>query len=248
MTTFRVLIADDEPLARDQLERLIQRHEALELVASAASGTDAIRKIDATKPDVVFLDIQMPDATGLDVVRRIAHRPQVVFTTAYQQFAVTAFELQALDYLLKPFGRRRFDRAVKRLLEQGPLREPQALESSLANDPLEHLFVRERGVTRRVYVGSIVRIEAAGDYARIVTGDGDSHLLSVRMKNLEARLDPSRFVRVHRSAIVNAERIDQFSDAGNGRRVLTLSDGSTCTASRSGVARLREVLKGKTSI
>ena len=168
MIACRVLIAEDEPLAREQLERLVLRHERLELLGTVVNGTDAIDRIDELKPDAVFLDIRMPGASGIEVVRRIRHRPYVVFTTAYDEFAVTAFELQALDYLLKPFGKRRFDRMVERLLQQDRAAYVSRLSEGLDQSPIRRLFVRSRSSAKAIAVDDIIRIEAADDYSRIV--------------------------------------------------------------------------------
>ena len=248
MTRRTVLIADDEPPARDVLTRLVRRDERLDLVASVANGPDAIRQIDKTKPDLVFLDIKMPGATGIEVARRIKHKPVIVFTTAYDEYAVTAFELQALDYLLKPFGRRRFQRAVDRIFETGfpsSAARTDGIDWASQTEPLSRIFVRENHRTRSIPVGSIIRIDAADDYVRVVAQGYPAALVAVRMRQLEEQLDPGSLVRIHRSTIVHIDHVDQIIDIGNGRRELILSDGSRCRASRAGVSRLAEAMRGR---
>ena len=244
MKTYRVLIAEDEPLSRQQLEHLVLRHDRLELIASVANGSDAIARIDAMKPDAVFLDIRMPGTSGIEVVRRMRHRPYVVFTTAYDEFAVTAFELQALDYLLKPFGPRRFERAVDRLLKHEVTAYDLRIQSGLERTPVEQLFVRDGRRMQRVDVATIVRVEAADDYSCVVTNDGSRLLVNVRMKAMESRLDPTRFVRVHRSTIVSINHIEEVVNVGSGRAELRMQDGSRWAASRSGLERLRAATSG----
>ncbi len=246
MTPRSVVIADDEPLALEGLSRLVARDARLVLLASATNGPDAIRQIDTRKPDLVFLDIKMPGATGIEVARRINHRPAIVFTTAYDDYAVTAFELQALDYLLKPFGRRRFQRAVDRIFDTGFASGGAHLKVAdpvHRDEPLSRILVREQQRTRSIPVNAIIRIDAADDYVRVVSDGGSPALVAVRMKQLEGLLDTSRFVRVHRSTVVQVDRVDQIVDIGNGRRELILSDGSRCHASRAGAARLADAMQ-----
>ncbi len=245
MTQFRTIIVDDEPLARQQLRGLVQNHDWLELVGEASDGLKAVEIIDDVKPDLVFLDIRMPGRTGLEVVEQLSHKPHIIFTTAYEEFAVVAFELQALDYLLKPFGRRRFERAVGRLTNNAD-ELVDRVRSVLDDKPLQRLFVRERGKVRQVPVNEIRRIEAADDYADVYTASSN-HLISCRMKMLEKRLDPSIFVRIHRSSIVNLNFVREMASCGNGRYEVTMNDDEILIASRSGAARLRE-LTGSDSI
>jgi two-component system LytT family response regulator len=240
MSVLRVIIADDEPLARNKLERLVESDGRLSLIGVASTGTEAIKLIDSEKPDLVFLDIKMPGATGIQVVERIREIPEIIFTTAFDEYAVTAFELQAIDYLLKPFSRKRFTAAVDRL--DKPLGRLQTrVSAALSTDPIEQIFIRERGRMIVVSVESIVRIEAADDYAEVFT-ESSRHLVRLRMKHLAQRLDQRRFVRIHRSSIVNMTVVEEIASCGNGRYEVVLSDGSTCIASRSGASRLRDII------
>jgi two-component system LytT family response regulator len=241
MKGITAFVVDDEPLARHKLKLLISAHEGMTWTGEAAEGESAIRQIDAIKPDLIFLDIQMPRISGLDVLHRLGHSPLVIFTTAYEQYAVTAFELQAVDYLLKPFGKRRFEQAVARLV-QSPLRNRKWAESALASEYVSQLYVRERGKIRVIPTERIIRIGAADDYVEVVTEES-THLLSVRMKHLESRLNPSQFVRIHRSWIVQLSWIDEIVSCGNGRHEVLLKDGWVIESSRSGGTRLMSAVR-----
>jgi len=244
MNPIRTLIVDDEPLARASLRRLVGRSPHLERVGEAGDGSEALRLIESLLPDLVFLDIRMPGMSGLELVRRLHYRPHIIFTTAFEEFAVAAFELQALDYLLKPFGRRRFEQAVTRLIPDDSttsLRIDQALRP---DTPLTQIFVKGRGHIHPVSVSDVLMVCAADDYACLVTA-GKRHLVSVRMKTLEARLPGARFVRIHRSTIVNLDFIESIESAGSGRYGLTLQNGAEVTTSRSGAARLRAAMSGQ---
>lgn len=226
MTPLRALVVDDEPLARATLRRLIDAAPTLVWDGEAADGVEALRRLAAHPPDLVFLDIHMPGLSGLEVARRLPPGTRLIFTTAYEAHALAAFELQAVDYLLKPFGRRRFEQAVARLAPaEAPLR----------------FFARHRGRRHAVDAADVLLIRAADDYACLVTSTG-TYLLDERMKTLAASLPATRFVRVHRSAIVNLAHITDVGPAGSGRYVLTLRDGTDVTTSRSGAARLRPFL------
>ncbi|MGE3616238.1 MAG: LytR/AlgR family response regulator transcription factor, partial [Gemmatimonadales bacterium] len=192
----RALIADDEAAARRGLRRLLALEAPWVTVAGeASSGPAAVEAIDATEPDLVFLDIEMPGFSGTDVLRRIRHRPHVVFTTAYSRHAVTAFELGAVDYLLKPFGAERLALALERIrvAREGPASIPAAdrLRETLGAEPIGRLFVRAAGGVVPVAVERIDWFEARGDYVAAHVGPA-RHLLSVSLNELEARLDPDR--------------------------------------------------------
>jgi len=240
MKRISTVIVDDEPLALQQLRGLVQNHDRLELVGEASDGIQAVKVIQEVQPELVFLDIRMPGKSGLEVVEALSHDPRIIFTTAYEEFAVVAFELQALDYLLKPFGRRRFEQAVSRLASEAD--DMVGRVRSVVNDePLRRLFVRDRGKVRQVPVDEIRRIEAADDYANIYTASSN-HLISCRMKMLERVLDSTVFVRVHRSTIVNLNFVREMASCGNGRYEITMDDDEILKVSRSGASRLRDFI------
>lgn len=244
--SLRALIVEDEPLARRKLERLLGATDDVRLVGVAVDGEQAVASIDRLRPDVVFLDIQLPGASGLDVLERIEHRPHVVFTTAFDRYAVTAFELRAIDYLLKPFGRERLAAALERAREAlGRNAGPDVFERAslaLANDvSLTRLFVRVRGRIVPIATADIECFEAHGDYVRLHT-DGRDHLIHVRLKELEARLDPERFVRVHRSHIVNLDHLLAMEPCRSSRFRLSLRSGLQIVASRARSRELRRLV------
>ena len=239
-----VLVVDDEPLARRALHDFVGEDPGLVLLGAAEHGEQAVEMIDAHRPELVFLDVRMPGLSGLDVLERIVHEPAIVFTTAYDRFAVTAFELGAVDYLLKPFGPGRFREAVRRarrLLGSG--REAEGLARARETlrpprRPLERLFVRDGDRFLPIQTGEIVRVEGSGDYARVHV-EGRSHLLPVTLSELEERLDGTRFVRVHRSHIVNLAAVREVRREDDRRLRVRLRDGSQVVASRAGSTRLR---------
>lgn len=242
------LIVDDEPLARRKLRRLLRAAVDFEVVAEAANGAEAIEAMTALRPDVVFLDVQMPQIDGLDVIRAVpeAELPLVVFVTAYSRHAVKAFELQALDYLVKPFDKRRFAGTLQRVRERLAAADPQVAKRLLAalesmrSAPvyLDRVLVRDSGSATLVPVGRIDWIEAYGNYVKLHTGD-TTHLLRESMKALERQLDPTGFSRIHRSTIVNLDRVQQLNALFHGDYQVVLTDGTELRLSRSYRDRLR---------
>ncbi len=238
-----VVVCEDEPLARIHLRQLIDGTPRLRFAAEAADGASAVRVIDAVKPDLVFLDIRMPELDGLAVLSGIGHRPAVVFTTAYDAHAVQAFELGAVDYLLKPFGQERFSTSVARVirhLEAGATDVvPVAERIGAPEVPLTRLFARERGRIVPIAVSDIERLEAEDDYVAVYAR-GRRHLLTVTLTSLLERLDAQRFVRIHRSHAVNLDAIASMMPFDAGRLSVEMRDGSRITASRAGTRVLRE--------
>jgi two-component system, LytTR family, response regulator len=240
------LIADDEPLALGRLGALLREIPWISLVAEVADGTDAVRVIDDLKPDLVFLDVVMPGLTGLEVLNRIEHRPTVVFTTAYDRFAVAAFEAKALDYLLKPFGRSRLVGTLDRIRESlgsgaaSPSTSVERARSALQDEgkPLDWLFVRERGRVTPVNVTHVIRFEGSDDYVLIHTAERQL-LATMRMADLE-RMLPSNFARIHRSHIVNLTMVESFLSEEGARFRVLLRDGSRLAVSRDYAKWLRE--------
>lgn len=212
-------------------------------VGEAASGPAAVDAINALAPDLVFLDIQMPGMLGTDVLRHIKRQPHVIFTTAYAEHAVTAFELGALDYLLKPFGRERLERSLGRaraaLGEPGSPAPFSRLTEAFATGPMSRLFVRSGAAVVPIAVDAVIRFEADGDYVTAHTARGKHHL-HVSLNRLEARLDATRFVRVHRSHIVSLAHVTAFRRV-SGRTVADMSDGARLAVSRERARELRNL-------
>jgi two-component system LytT family response regulator len=237
-----VLIADHEPVARSGLRDMLASVDWVTCVGEAASGPQAVHLINTLKPDLVFLDVQMPGFLGTDVPRRVTHRPFVVFTTAFAQHAVTAFELGAVDYLLKPFGPERLAAALERI--RTALGEPAGvpafdrLSEALAQGPMTRLFVRSGGHIIPVAVSGVLWFEARGDYVA-AHAPGVRHLVHLSLNRLEARLDPRHFARVHRAHIVNLDHVTAFRRQADGHMVAALSDGTRLAVSRSRARELR---------
>ena len=248
----RVLVVDDELLARERITDLLAHEPDVEIVGTADNGNTAIDAIRATRPDLVFLDVQMPGKTGLDVVREIGPdaMPATIFVTAFDQYALRAFDLAALDYLVKPFDDERFEQAFQRarrlteLRDLGKLRErllavlhdtssENAARPALDSPAyLERIAVEMRGKVRVVPVDQIDYITADGPYAELHTGDR-THLIRETMHTLEERLDPRHFVRIHRSAIVRLQLVDTLLRGAGGDYEVQLKSGLRLPVSRS---------------
>ena len=257
--TIRTILVDDEPLAIQGLRLRLERHEDVEIVETCSNGREAIRAIKTHKPDLVFLDIQMPGFDGFSVIQGLmeVEPPLVVFVTAYTDHAIRAFQAQAVDYLMKPVEEERLadtlERIRQRLAEKRGAEEAGKLKEVLAEVAPEHvdsmnegsgdeahaagryeklINIKDRGQIFRVDVDSIEKIDAAGDYMCIYTGD-NTLILRETMKDLEKRLDPRRFQRVHRSCIVNLDLVRQVKPHTNGECFLVLDSGAQVKVSRS---------------
>jgi two-component system LytT family response regulator len=218
----RALIVDDEPLARTNIRILLGRHPEIEIAGETGSGEDAVEQIRRTEPDLVFLDVQMPECDGFDVLEMLGSKtpPSIIFVTAYDEYALRAFEAGALDYLLKPFTDERFDRAVRRAKEK--LQEPRKAERITVKQGNQVLFVRPEDIDW---------IEAADYYACLHVG-AKSHLVRRTLADLEQDLDPAVFRRTHRSAIVNVQRLRALQLNPNGECEAVLENGATVPVSR----------------
>ena len=234
-THIQALIVDDEPFAREYLRDLLKAYPDIRVVGEASNGTEALELIARFRPDLLFLDIQMPEMDGFELLDRLdpKHPPHVIFVTAHDQYAVKAFEVHALDYLLKPFDRPRFQRSVDKAI--AALRDPEspawiarlkALTADLEQEGsyLTRLRIRGRGRIYFVDCRVIQCIVAAGNYVALHT-DQDEHLMRTTMHALEERLDPERFVRVHRSAMVNLDHVTELQPQGRGEYRLLLANG-----------------------
>ena len=256
----RTLIVDDEPLARRNLRLLLEKDPQVEIVGECGNGREAVKAIGDLSPHLIFLDIQMPEMDGFDVLERVGpdHIQAIIFVTAFDQYALKAFDVHALDYLLKPFDDERFANALRRakaqieareinrlsrrLLALLDERESQRARSSRQSDYLTRLMIKVSGRVMLLKVNEIDFIEADGNYAKLHVGR-KAHLLREKMHDLEARLDPAKFVRIHRSVIVNLDRIKEMQPHFNGDYIIILEDGRQLRLSRTRRETLEARLK-----
>ncbi len=248
----RVLIVDDEPIARERLRALLEREPDLEVLGECRDGNEAVAAIRRERPDLVFLDVQIPELDGFGVIRALSDDklPVVVFVTAYDQYALQAFEVHAVDYLLKPFDEERFQRALLRArqaiqAEQGGGVNERllALLKDLQPEPqyLERVVVKNSGRLFFLRTDELDWIESSGNYVCLHAGK-ESHLLRETMSALESRLDPARFIRIHRTAIVRIDAIKELHPLFHGEYEVALRDGTRLTLSRSYRDRLQSLL------
>lgn len=244
--TFRVLIVDDEDLARLALRGLFKTHPEIAVVGECSNGFEAVKAVAEHKPDLMFLDVQMPKLTGFDVLELIGAETAVIFVTAYDQYAMRAFEVHAVDYLLKPVGRERFEAALQRAKSRIGDKPPAAAELAAAARPpqqfLERIVVKDGTRVTLIPVEKLDYAEAQDDYVSLAS-EGKKHLKQQTIAGLEACLDPKRFVRVHRSYVVNFERVTRIEPYGKDSKLAILRDGTRLPVSRAGYARLKTLLE-----
>jgi two-component system LytT family response regulator len=242
----RIVIVDDEPLARAVLREYAQEDAALEIVADCANGFEAVKAVADLKPDLVLLDVQMPKLDGFEVLELLGREQPVIFVTAYDQYALRAFEVHAVDYLLKPFSAERFQEAMQRARER--LRAKAALpldaivrEAKPRSGPAERVLIRDGANVHVLPADAIDYVEAQDDYVAF-TSAGKQYLKDQTLAAVESMLDPARFVRIHRSFILNIDRIAKVELYAKDSRMATLRDGTRLPVSRAGYARLSELL------
>jgi two-component system, LytTR family, response regulator len=253
MEKIRALIVDDEPLARERIRTLLEGESDVESIAECGDGLSAISLIERERPDLIFLDIQMPELDGFRVLEALSDAlplPAIIFVTAYDKYALRAFEVHALDYLLKPFDRERFSRALERARshlrreKKGALDERLlSLLADIKSEPkhLERLVIKSSGRVFFLKTEELDWIEAASNYVRLHAGS-ESHLMRETMSALEAKLDPKKFLRVNRSAIVNIEKIKELCPLFRGEYEIVLQTGARLTLGRAYREKLQELL------
>ena len=242
----RTILVDDEPLAREKLRGFLESEPDFEVIAECRDGAEALKTIEEVSPDLVFLDVQMPELDGFEVIDRLDRErlPAVIFVTAFDQYALKAFDVHAVDYLLKPFDRDRFKKALGRIREQQQVEEIkgrlQALIDERAKYP-DRIEVKTSGRVVILKVDEIDWIDAAGNYVKIHAGE-EGLLLRETMARIEKRLDPNLFMRIHRSTIVNIERIRELQQQFHGDYVVVLKTGQRLTLSRSYRDKMQKLL------
>ena len=240
--TIRTLIVDDEPIARDYIRDLLNEDKTIDITGEASDGLEAVKTAIVQRPDLIFLDIQMPGMDGFEVVEHLlqVYHPHIIFVTAYDKYALKAFEVNAIDYLLKPFERTRFRKSLERAKEIILSNKDRGFEkrmNELVNDlkegkkHLKRLLVKSRGRIYFVRTDDIQHIEAAGNYVNLCVA-GAEHLIRGTLNAMEKQLDPEKFVRIHRSTIVNMEFIRELQPQPSGEYILHMADSRRLTLSR----------------
>jgi len=245
----RTLVIDDEPLARERLGKLLRAEADIEVLGEAANGREAVTLIRKVEPDLIFLDVQMPELDGFGVLTELStdERPAVVFVTAYDKFALKAFDVHAVDYLLKPFDKERFQTALRRALDHLARRQPKQIHEQLAallNElrpapQSDRIAVKGQGRVVFLKTSDVDWVEAADNYVSLHVGK-ESHLLRETMSSIETRL-PKEFLRISRSTIVNTERIKELQPLFHGEYSVILRDGTKLTLSRSHRDKLQQL-------
>ncbi len=242
----KVVIIDDEPLARSIVREYLQKHPQIEIMQECNDGFEGLKAIQQHQPDLIFLDIQMPKINGFEMLELIEQPPAVIFATAFDEFAIKAFEAHAIDYLLKPFNQERFDKAINKFTEQKTVTAEKATRELLetaSQSPSQNnrIVVKNGSKIKIIPVHEVQYLEAADDYVKVHTGEG-YFLKNKTMNHFEQTLDGQQFVRSHRSYIVNVQQITRIDPYEKDNHVAILRSGIKVPVSRTGYVRLREVL------
>lgn len=242
---YKAILIDDEPLARQLLRRLLQPYEQVQVVAECGDGFEGFKAIQEQNPDLIFLDIQMPRLNGFEMLELLDSPPSVIFTTAFDEYALKAFEAHAIDYLLKPIVKDRFDKAMQKWLQRAGIKEtPQVaplLEQNIYEGYQHRIVVKDNGTIRIIPAQEIYYIEASDDYIKIVTKDG-SYLKKSTLSHVEQTLDPQQFVRVHRSYLIPVTQLKKIEPYEKESHIALLHCGAKVMVSKSGMAKLKTIL------
>lgn len=242
----KIIIIDDEPLARSIVKEYLQKHKDFDVVQECNDGFEGVKAIQQHQPDLIFLDIQMPKINGFEMLELIEQPPAVIFATAFDEYAIKAFEAHAIDYLLKPFNQERFDKAIQKWLDANNKqseKNTQELLETASQSPAQsqRIVVKSGSKIKIIPVHDVLYLEAADDYVKIHTKEG-YFLKNKTMSHFEQVLDPQQFVRSHRSYIVNVQQITRIDPYEKDNHVAVLKAGTQIPVSRSGYVKLREVL------
>ena len=239
----KAIIIDDEPLARSLVKEYLQAYKNIELVEECNDGFEGVKAIQQHNPDIIFLDIQMPKINGFEMLELIDNPPHVIFTTAFEEYAVKAFETYALDYLLKPFSKDRFNKCIQKLLQQKSVIQTEALLETAAQSPVQsnRIVVKDGGKIKIIPVGQVQYLEAADDYVKIRISEG-CFLKKKTMQYFEQLLQPHHFVRIHRSFIINTQLITRIDPYEKESHLVLLTSGAKLPVSKAGYLKLKEML------
>lgn len=242
---YKAILIDDEPLARQLLKNLLQPYDQIEVVAECGDGFEGFKAIQEKNPDLIFLDIQMPRLNGFEMLELIENPPAVIFTTAFDEYALKAFEAHAIDYLLKPVTKARFDKAIQKWLQQAAVKEKPdvapLLEQHIYEGYQHRIVVKDNGMIRIIPAQDIYYIEASDDYIKIVTKNGN-YLKKSTLSHVETTLDPQQFVRVHRSYLVPVSQLMRIEPYEKESHIALLHCGAKVMVSKSGMAKLKGLL------
>ncbi len=242
---YKAILIDDEPLARQLIRALLEPYEQINVVAECSDGFEGFKAIQENNPDLIFLDIQMPRLNGFEMLELLDHPPAVIFTTAFDEYAMKAFETHAIDYLLKPIVRERFDKAIQKWLNLANNKETTSVSPLLENNIYEgyqhRIVVKDNGLIRIIPAQDIHYVEANDDYIKIVTANG-SYLKKSTLSHLEQALDPQQFVRVHRSYLVPVTQLMRIEPYEKESHIALLHCGAKVMVSKSGMAKLKSLL------
>lgn len=242
---YKIVIIDDEPLARSIVKEYLQKHNELELSQECGDGFEGVKAIQQHKPDLIFLDIQMPKINGFEMLELVDDPPAVIFTTAFDEYAIKAFEAHAIDYLLKPFNQERFDKAIAKWLQQADTSKESTKDlletASLSPAQAQRIVIKDGSKIKIIPAHEVFYLEAADDYVKVHTKDG-YFLKSKTMGHFEQVLDANQFVRSHRSYIINITQITRIDPYEKDNHVAVLKSGAKVPVSRSGYPKLKSVL------
>ncbi len=242
---YKAILIDDEQLARQLIRSLLEKYPQVEVVAECADGFEGFKAVQELKPDLVFLDVQMPRVNGFEMLELLDNPPSVIFTTAFDEYALKAFETHAVDYLLKPVTRDRFDKAMQKWLQQAADKQLPAVAPIIENNVNEgyqhRIVVKDNGFIRIIPAQDIFYIEASDDYVKIVTKDG-VYLKKSTLSHIEQTLDPKQFVRVHRSYLIPVSQLSRIEPYEKESHVALLHCGAKALVSKSGMTKLKTIL------
>lgn len=242
----RAIIIDDEQLAREIVKKYLEQHPDIELLTECSNGFEGVKAINELKPDLVFLDIQMPKLTGFELLEIIEHKPQIIFATAYDEYAIKAFEHNAIDYLLKPFAQDRFNLAIEKVKSKSPEKKKDEIKNITEfrdeqNEIIDRIVVKQNHKIVVIPISDIKYIEAQDDYVMIYTKDG-RYLKQKTMKYFESHLPENEFVRIHRSYIAKVSEIEELQRYEKDSHIVKLKSEEKLKVSKTGYQKLKEVL------